>query len=56
MGDPLIVTGTDRELEVDNGWGYWQRSWDTWLANSATGTADDTGEPGTPGSPHGETE
>ncbi|MFD6952300.1 hypothetical protein A6A08_24635 [Nocardiopsis sp. TSRI0078] len=56
MGDPLIVTGTDRELEVDNGWGYWQRSWDEWLAGSATGTADDTGEPGTPGSPHGEAE
>ncbi|WP_304454642.1 Ig-like domain-containing protein [Nocardiopsis sp. YSL2] len=53
MGDPLVVTGTDRELEVDNGWGYWQRSWDAWLAESATGTADDTGEPGTPGSPHG---
>ncbi|RKS09307.1 lipoprotein-anchoring transpeptidase ErfK/SrfK [Nocardiopsis sp. Huas11] len=56
LGDPLVVTGTDRELEVDNGWGYWQRSWDTWLAESATGTADDTGEPGTPGSPHGETD
>ncbi|NKY96671.1 L,D-transpeptidase [Nocardiopsis alborubida] len=56
MGDPLIVTGTDRELAVDNGWGYWQRSWDAWLANSNTGTADDTGKPGTPGSPHEETE
>ena len=56
MGDPLVVTGTDRELEVDNGWGYWQRSWEAWLAESATGTADDTGEPGTPGSPHGETD
>ncbi|RCV49032.1 L,D-transpeptidase [Marinitenerispora sediminis] len=52
MGDPLIITGTDRELEVDNGWGYWQRSWDEWLENSATGEADDTGEAGTPGSPH----
>ncbi|KOX16293.1 Ig-like domain-containing protein [Nocardiopsis sp. NRRL B-16309] len=56
MGDPLIVTGTDRELDVDNGWGYWQRSWDAWLAESATGVADDTGEPGTPGSPHGESD
>ncbi|RCV54151.1 hypothetical protein DEF23_11940 [Marinitenerispora sediminis] len=53
MGDPYIVTGTDRELEVDNGWGYWQRSWDEWLENSATGEADATDEPGTPGSPFG---
>ncbi|WP_131102856.1 L,D-transpeptidase [Streptomonospora litoralis] len=51
MGDPLVVTGTDRELEVDNGWGYWQRSWEEWLANSETGEPDDTGEAGTPGSP-----
>ncbi|GAB2506687.1 L,D-transpeptidase [Nocardiopsis aegyptia] len=56
MGDPLVVTGTDRELEVDNGWGYWQRSWEDWLAQSGTGVADDTGEPGTPGSPHGESD
>lgn len=53
MGDPLIVVGTDRELEVDNGWGYWQRSWDEWLANSTLGEADRTDEPGSPGSPHG---
>ncbi|MFC7327898.1 L,D-transpeptidase [Marinactinospora rubrisoli] len=51
MGDPLIITGTDRELEVDNGWGYWQRSWEEWLDNSATGEADNTGEAGTAGSP-----
>ncbi|PSK97723.1 lipoprotein-anchoring transpeptidase ErfK/SrfK [Murinocardiopsis flavida] len=53
MGDPLIVENTDRELEVDNGWGYWQRSWDEWLNESATGEADDTSKAGTPGSPHG---
>jgi len=52
MGDPLVVTGTDRELEVDNGWGYWQRSWEEWLANSTLGEADRTDEPGSPGSPH----
>ncbi|MFC4563738.1 Ig-like domain-containing protein [Nocardiopsis mangrovi] len=51
-GDPVLITGTDRELEVDNGWGFWQRSWDDWVAESAVGEADDTGEAGVPGSPH----
>ncbi|GAB3205569.1 Ig-like domain-containing protein [Marinactinospora thermotolerans] len=51
MGDPLTITGTDRELEVDNGWGYWQRSWDEWLANSNLGESDKTDEAGSPGSP-----
>ncbi|GLU48805.1 L,D-transpeptidase [Nocardiopsis ansamitocini] len=54
MGDPYIVEGTDRELEVDNGWGYWQRSWEEWLDNSETGEADKTDEAGSPGSPHSE--
>ncbi|CAM4156179.1 hypothetical protein NORO109296_21285 [Nocardiopsis rhodophaea] len=48
----MVITGTDRELEVDNGWGYWQRPWKEWLDNSALGEADDTGKAGTPGSPH----
>ncbi|MFC4564528.1 Ig-like domain-containing protein [Nocardiopsis mangrovi] len=56
MGDPLVVTGTDRQLEVDNGWGYWQRSWDEWVEQSATGEPDATDEPGTPGSPQGDGE
>ncbi|NYI94956.1 lipoprotein-anchoring transpeptidase ErfK/SrfK [Streptomonospora nanhaiensis] len=56
MGDPFIVTGTDRQLEVDNGWGYWQRSWEDWLANSATGEPDTTDGKGTPGDVHGEQE
>ncbi|MCW2903538.1 MAG: ErfK/YbiS/YcfS/YnhG family protein [Streptosporangiaceae bacterium] len=30
-GDPYKITGTDRELEPDNGWGYWQLSWPGWL-------------------------
>ncbi|MEU7689721.1 MULTISPECIES: Ig-like domain-containing protein [Microbispora] len=34
-GDPVIVTGTTRELEWNNGWGYWQLSWPRWLAGSA---------------------
>jgi lipoprotein-anchoring transpeptidase ErfK/SrfK len=39
-GDPVIVTGTDRPLAWNNGWGYWQLSWADWLAGSALhGTA-----------------
>ncbi|GGO21097.1 hypothetical protein GCM10010116_42350 [Microbispora rosea subsp. aerata] len=34
-GDPVVVTGTTRELEWTNGWGYWQLSWPRWLAGSA---------------------
>lgn len=36
-GDPVIVTGTPRTLEWDNGYGFWQKSWDSWLKGSATG-------------------
>ncbi|GAA4890224.1 L,D-transpeptidase [Streptomonospora salina] len=54
MGDPLVISGTDRQLEVDNGWGYWQRPWDEWMANSATGEADTTDGEGTPGGVHAE--
>ncbi|WP_344926771.1 L,D-transpeptidase [Streptosporangium carneum] len=34
-GDPVVIRGTDRELEWDNGWGYWQLSWAEWLEGSA---------------------
>jgi hypothetical protein len=34
-GDIVQVTGTDRELEPGNGWGYWQESWKDWLKYSA---------------------
>ncbi|MBO4274383.1 L,D-transpeptidase family protein, partial [Microbispora triticiradicis] len=34
-GDPVVVTGTSRRLEWDNGWGYWQLSWPQWLAGGA---------------------
>lgn len=34
-GDVVIVTGTNRELEYNNGWGYWQMSWKTWKRGSA---------------------
>ncbi len=34
-GDPVTVTGTSRELEPDNGWGYWQLDWNDWVKGSA---------------------
>lgn len=51
MGDPVITTGTDREAEVDNGWGYWQRGWDEWVEHSELGEAQQTDTAGTPGTP-----
>ena len=34
-GDPIVVTGSNRELEVENGWGYWQADWKEWVKGSA---------------------
>ncbi|MEV4259448.1 Ig-like domain-containing protein, partial [Spirillospora sp. NPDC049652] len=34
-GDPVRITGTSRELEPDNGWGYWQEPWAKWVQGSA---------------------
>jgi lipoprotein-anchoring transpeptidase ErfK/SrfK len=34
-GDIVKVSGTDRELEPTNGYGYWQLSWADWLKGSA---------------------
>lgn len=34
-GDPVLITGTGRELEWDNGWGYWQLPWEKWRTGSA---------------------
>ncbi|MGH3391145.1 MAG: Ig-like domain-containing protein [Actinomadura sp.] len=34
-GDPYKITGSDRELEPDNGWGFWQLSWKDWLKKGA---------------------
>jgi lipoprotein-anchoring transpeptidase ErfK/SrfK len=34
-GDIVNVSGTDRELEPDNGFGYWQLSWTDWVKGSA---------------------
>ncbi|WP_026129606.1 L,D-transpeptidase [Nocardiopsis prasina] len=54
MGDILETTGTERDLEWDNGWGFYQRSWEEWLANSVTGQPQSTDGSGTPGSVHGD--
>ncbi|MEV4888039.1 Ig-like domain-containing protein [Nonomuraea sp. NPDC055795] len=34
-GDPVSITGTDRPLEWNNGWGFWQLSWEKWQLGSA---------------------
>jgi lipoprotein-anchoring transpeptidase ErfK/SrfK len=34
-GDIVTVTGTSRELEWNNGWGYWQMPWKEWVQGSA---------------------
>ncbi|MCK2213530.1 Ig-like domain-containing protein [Actinomadura sp. ATCC 31491] len=34
-GDPVTITGTDRPLEWDNGWGFWQLPWEKWIQGSA---------------------
>jgi lipoprotein-anchoring transpeptidase ErfK/SrfK len=36
-GDIVTVTGTDRELEWNNGYGYWQLPFKQWLQGSALG-------------------
>jgi len=35
-GDPVTITGTNRQLEPENGWGYWQLGWKDWLEGSRT--------------------
>ncbi|MFI6325668.1 Ig-like domain-containing protein [Nonomuraea sp. NPDC050556] len=34
-GDPVTITGTSRELEWNNGWGFWQLPWEKWQLGSA---------------------
>lgn len=34
-GDPVDITGTDRQVEPDNGWSFYQESWARWLKGSA---------------------
>jgi lipoprotein-anchoring transpeptidase ErfK/SrfK len=54
VGDVLETTGTDREVEWDNGWSYFQLDFEEWLSTSATGEPQSTDGNGTPGSVHGE--
>ncbi|WP_308250145.1 L,D-transpeptidase [Sphaerisporangium fuscum] len=42
IGDPIIVTGTPRQLDPGNGWGYWQESWPQWLRWSGMRSASPT--------------
>ncbi|WP_246148854.1 L,D-transpeptidase [Nonomuraea turkmeniaca] len=39
-GDAITITGTDRELEWNNGWGFWQLPWEKWIQGSALRTTD----------------
>ncbi|WP_067915295.1 L,D-transpeptidase [Actinomadura rubrobrunea] len=34
-GDVVIITGSKRRLEWNNGWSYYQMSWDRWVKGSA---------------------
>jgi lipoprotein-anchoring transpeptidase ErfK/SrfK len=34
-GDVLELTGSDRQVEWDNGWSYWQKSFKEWKEGSA---------------------
>lgn len=49
LGDVVIITGTSNSLAWDNGWGYYQKSWSSWLNGSATGKSVMT-DGSTPGS------
>jgi lipoprotein-anchoring transpeptidase ErfK/SrfK len=35
IGDPIVVTGTNRKMERGNGWTDWELSWDEYKAGSA---------------------
>ncbi|MCF6472087.1 hypothetical protein FAF44_27380 [Nonomuraea sp. MG754425] len=43
-GDPVTITGTDRVLEWDNGWGFWQLPWLKWRQGSALPETDAAGD------------
>jgi lipoprotein-anchoring transpeptidase ErfK/SrfK len=46
-GDIVTITGTDRELEFDNGFGYWQKPWKQWVKGSAVDKSVSTDPSGT---------
>ncbi|MFC5824900.1 L,D-transpeptidase [Nonomuraea insulae] len=41
-GDPVTITGTQRPLAWDNGWGFWQLPWEKWRRGSALPETDAT--------------
>src|SRR6266568_3180520 len=50
-GDPVLVTGTSRQLDWENGWGYWQKPWSSWVKGSSAGPVTTTALAGaSPGS------
>jgi lipoprotein-anchoring transpeptidase ErfK/SrfK len=55
LGDVVIISGTSNTLAWDNGWGYYQKSWSSWLNGSATGHSvmTDGSLPGAPASSSG---
>ncbi|MCO6011159.1 Ig-like domain-containing protein [Actinoallomurus purpureus] len=34
-GDPVVITGSDRQVEPDNGWSFYQMPWKKWVKGSA---------------------
>ncbi|MEU0492376.1 Ig-like domain-containing protein [Nocardiopsis sp. NPDC006139] len=54
MGDVVETTGTERIKEWNNGWGFWQLSWEEWQSESVTGEPYVTDGSIPPGSVHGE--
>lgn len=34
-GDVIVISGTSRDLQWNNGWGYWQLSFTKWMKDSA---------------------
>jgi lipoprotein-anchoring transpeptidase ErfK/SrfK len=43
-GDPVMISGTARELAWDNGWGFWQLPWEKWRLGSALADIDSPGD------------
>ncbi|MGI5162935.1 Ig-like domain-containing protein [Spirillospora sp. CA-253888] len=42
-GDPVVITGTKRDLEWNNGWSYYQMPWSQWVKGSALDRSVTTG-------------
>ncbi|RSN67100.1 MULTISPECIES: L,D-transpeptidase [Actinomadura] len=42
-GDPVLITGSKRKLDWNNGWSYYQMSWEKWVKGSALNRTVTTG-------------